>query len=213
MSQRRIHVSDHRRFPDRPDSTEMSEDIGFNRQTKADMSTFPSRYVPMADEHRHKRPRTVRRSTHSCSECKFIYSILVLEDLCLTSVLGRRRKVRCQLSTDKNIIVCSGCIQRDTPCVVQEYLPSSSSGAGDTTLNDRLSRVEVLLEKLVEKSSGAVSDNDRDDHQVSHTPESTSRRSTPCLSNGSYVHSAPVLSLFDNELVSDFSALDNNVYV
>jgi hypothetical protein len=169
------------------------------------MSTIPRRQVPLSMSNPVNAPRTVRRSTRSCSECKFIYICIYIPvpvGLGLTNATGRRRKVRCQLSSDKNVIVCSACIQRDTPCVVQEWPPSISSIADVPKLDERLGRVEGLLEKLVDVNTGVISADDRGDHQISSTAHSISELSKSILSNGSNAQNTPVLSLFDNELVS-----------
>ncbi|CZR65240.1 uncharacterized protein PAC_15140 [Phialocephala subalpina] len=76
---------------------------------------------------------------------------------------------------------------------------NSSPGGGK--LGERLGRVETLLERLVEKEEG-IAGPTQDAHQLSDTPESAVEFLTPYSSNGSNVQNAPVLSLFNNEVVS-----------
>lgn len=62
---------------------------------------------------------------------------------------GRRRKTRCKYESS-TATVCVGCEARGTACVSQEFTgepPPTSEGG----LSQRLSRVEALLEALVEK--------------------------------------------------------------
>jgi hypothetical protein len=128
-----------------------------------------------------------------------------IESFRLTSETGRRRKVRCQLSSNSNITVCSACIQRRTPCTIQESL-TSTTPAGRAKLDERLERVESLLGTLVENSSDVVNDRDL---QISNTPEDIPELLTSRLTNGTDVHNTPVLALFDNALVSTSRTLDH----
>ncbi|KAI0009897.1 hypothetical protein F4779DRAFT_340894 [Xylariaceae sp. FL0662B] len=73
--------------------------------------------------------RKIRKGTHSCWEC-------------------RRRKIRCQFSSDEATI-CIGCETRGSKCMSQEF-PDLQPSAQDQGMEQRLSRVEGLLEKLVE---------------------------------------------------------------
>ncbi|KAI1140439.1 hypothetical protein F5Y05DRAFT_318109 [Hypoxylon sp. FL0543] len=74
--------------------------------------------------------RKIRKGTHSCWEC-------------------RRRKTRCQFST-ATATTCIGCEARGTACVSQEFVDEQPQ-ARERGLSQRLSRVEVLLEKLVDR--------------------------------------------------------------
>ncbi|KAL3422559.1 C6 zinc finger domain-containing protein [Phlyctema vagabunda] len=125
------------------------------------------------DEHRRKR---VRKGTRSCWECK-------------------RRKIKCQLSTE-NVPVCSGCLQRGTNCVSQEY-PEEHEQSSGPQMGERLGRVELLLEKLLDKI------NSYDEKASLPTPESVVNDVlTPYSGSGSNVYeNAPVLSLFDNVVI------------
>ncbi|KAI0386590.1 hypothetical protein F5Y04DRAFT_66649 [Hypomontagnella monticulosa] len=73
--------------------------------------------------------RKIRKGTHSCWEC-------------------RRRKTRCQFES-ATATVCIGCEARGTTCVSQEF-PDEQPPTSDRGLSQRLSRVEGLLERLVE---------------------------------------------------------------
>ncbi|EEP78248.1 predicted protein [Uncinocarpus reesii 1704] len=74
--------------------------------------------------------RKVRKGTQSCWECK-------------------RRKVRCTFVAPLDAI-CEGCRRRGTTCVSQE-LPEEPSGT--RRLEDRLGRVEAMLEQLAKETN------------------------------------------------------------
>ncbi|KAI0851289.1 hypothetical protein F5Y00DRAFT_19166 [Daldinia vernicosa] len=76
--------------------------------------------------------RKIRKGTHSCWEC-------------------RRRKTRCQYAS-ATASICAGCEARGTVCLSQEF-PDEQPLASDKGLSQRLSRVEGLLEKLVEHTT------------------------------------------------------------
>ena len=76
--------------------------------------------------------KRVRKGTKSCWECK-------------------KRKVRCQLSTE-DVAICSGCRARGTTCVSQAF-PEEHDTSRGTNVGERLGRVELLLEQLVSKMS------------------------------------------------------------
>lgn len=76
--------------------------------------------------------RKVRRGTQSCWECK-------------------RRKVRCIFALPTNA-TCDNCVRRKAACISQEYSDDPdlhNKKLTDETTENRLSRVEVLLEQLV----------------------------------------------------------------
>ncbi|KAJ5624049.1 hypothetical protein N7510_000358 [Penicillium lagena] len=82
----------------------------------------------MPEEYRRKR---VRKGTKSCCECK-------------------RRKIKCILSPDLSI--CTGCLERSTPCLSQEYVDDRPPHhAEDSALDRRMARVELLLETLMDR--------------------------------------------------------------
>ncbi|KAM5374721.1 hypothetical protein ACJZ2D_006365 [Fusarium nematophilum] len=86
--------------------------------------------------------RRIRKGTTSCWECK-------------------RRKIKCHFPSPTSDI-CNGCRQRETPCVTQEYEDSavvpeeistteiSNNGIKHKGLENRLERVEALLEQLLD---------------------------------------------------------------
>ena len=77
------------------------------------------------------RPRKIRRGTGSCWACK-------------------RRKVRCHY-VSRSDRVCDGCKTRCIACVSQDYPEDSRKLDGNGQLHDRLSKVEALLDRLVNK--------------------------------------------------------------
>lgn len=66
--------------------------------------------------------------------------------------LGKRRKVKC-IWPSENHTTCTSCLERKTSCLTQDYDEEPSPSAGDSALAGRLSKVETLLENLVEKIS------------------------------------------------------------
>ncbi|CAM1511837.1 Fc.00g093500.m01.CDS01 [Cosmosporella sp. VM-42] len=85
--------------------------------------TYGSPNTSLEREREPKR-RRVRKGTQSCWECK-------------------RRKIRCTFAAPSNAI-CDGCRRRGSSCVSQEFPDEPSSAK----LEDRLGRVEELLERL-----------------------------------------------------------------
>ena len=92
-------------------------------------------------EHATAKRRKTRKGTHSCWACK-------------------RRKEKCifgssTLPLSNQAAICYGCQQRGTPCISQEFPDNSSSlPDGARQRDDRLGRVEVLLEHLINNSRG-----------------------------------------------------------
>jgi len=76
--------------------------------------------------------RKVRKGTHSCWECK-------------------RRKIRCTFLKASDT-VCIGCTRRGTDCLGQEF-PEESVTAASSAANDRIVRVEALIQQLVKQVS------------------------------------------------------------
>jgi len=118
---------------------------------------------------------------------------------------GKRRKVRCQLSSE-DVPVCSGCLARGTTCLSQEY-PEERDSSGGNQIGERLGRVEHLLETLVSKISAYE---EEEQAQKILTPESSNNDIlTPFPPNASsnmnsLADNAPFLSLFDNSVVCWF---------
>lgn len=101
-----------------------------------------------ASSHLSAKRRKVRKGTQSCWACK-------------------RRKVRCIFSVSTNS-VCDNCVKRKTQCIGQEYLddedPTSSARKYALGVEDRLSRVEEMLQMLVRNGNAS---------HTSHDPVST----------------------------------------
>ncbi|SPJ72103.1 uncharacterized protein FTOL_01831 [Fusarium torulosum] len=118
--------------------------------------------------------RKVRKGTRSCWEC-------------------RRRKIKCQFANEDDP-VCTGCIQRESNCVSQEYVaPTPTSVTQDKRLAQRLGRLEELMEKLVDNGS---------------EPQSRKRASIPSPSDSEH---RPEYAQFTQHIadVFDSSAVDN----
>ncbi|KAL2687090.1 hypothetical protein Neosp_004641 [[Neocosmospora] mangrovei] len=92
---------------------------------------------------------------------------------------GKRRKTRCHFTSPMSE-VCVGCQQRETPCVTQEYEEDSgqlqenfTTGAErldqnkNNGLEDRLERVEALLQRLVD--NGVSFSSPRKEHRNADT--------------------------------------------
>ncbi|KAI1107084.1 hypothetical protein F4804DRAFT_340088 [Jackrogersella minutella] len=123
--------------------------------------------------------RKIRKGTHSCWEC-------------------RRRKTRCQYSSPA-ATVCIGCEARGTTCMSQEFSdeqpPSSERG-----LSLRMSRVESMLEKIVERiapGSYAPSQLDNQHHTSPASAEDELDASSPDLLRPSATDHPPVVGIFD----------------
>jgi hypothetical protein len=138
-----------------------------------------------SDGHRDKRVRRVRKGTRSCWECK-------------------RRKIRC-IFGDDNDPTCKGCLDRGTSCVSQEFLDTERSSSNNTGLGHRLGRVEELLEKLITKVSP---NNERSTpgDEGDDLPASASYIGidviVPTDEPNTEYGNAPIMSLFDNSVVS-----------
>jgi hypothetical protein len=116
--------------------------------------------------------------------------------------LGKRRKIKCQLSSE-DVPVCSGCLSRGTTCLSQEY-PEEREPSNNTQVGERLGRVEHLLEMLVGKISAYEEDEKAEKEMM--TPQSMLNGDvlTPHPSNAPnrVQESTPYMSLFDNHVVS-----------
>lgn len=124
--------------------------------------------------------------------------------LILTGTKGKRRKIKCQLSSE-DVPVCSGCLARGTSCLSQEY-PEEREPSNNTQVGERLGRVERLLETLVSKIS-QYEEEDKVQKEIL-TPESIGNHEdlTPYNSSTSGPsQEMPLMSLFDNSVVSTLS--------
>ncbi|KAE9362869.1 hypothetical protein N431DRAFT_391419 [Stipitochalara longipes BDJ] len=79
-----------------------------------------------------RRRKRVRKGTRSCWECK-------------------RRKIKCIYESEDHS-TCVGCLDRGTNCLSQEYVDEQPPReTGSSALDQRMGRVEMLLEKMMEK--------------------------------------------------------------
>ncbi|KAJ5980218.1 hypothetical protein N7481_007516 [Penicillium waksmanii] len=116
--------------------------------------------------------KKVRKGTRSCWECK-------------------HRKVRCHFATDGDS-TCRECMSRGTSCRNQS-LPEPEKESDRSNLNERMARMENLLEKVLNKLE--VIEGDATRSQEFATSLGSPEPGTPVHDN------APALSLFQNELL------------
>lgn len=97
-------------------------------------------HVDSQNDERAAKRRKVRKGTQSCWECK-------------------KRKVRCTWALLTNS-TCDNCLRRKTKCVSQEFADDSpgNTRVTDGGVEDRLGRVENLLERLVNGTAYAGRD-------------------------------------------------------
>ncbi|KAF9250220.1 transcriptional regulator family: Fungal Specific TF [Penicillium roqueforti] len=145
------------------------------------MKTMHSIHDPHA---RPERPgdqprKKIRKGTRSCWQCK-------------------HRKVRCIFVSDSEQS-CKECLARGLPCRSQELPEPENPRESDRTyLNERMARVENLLEKLLIRVDGGNSQ--QGDLKSPLDLAETSLESSPSTVTPA-PDSAPVLSLFDNEAI------------
>jgi hypothetical protein len=69
---------------------------------------------------------------------------------------GKRRKIKC-LYESRDRLICVGCLDKNTTCRSQEYVEDQPQrDAGNSALDQRMGRVEMLLEQIVGKASQAT---------------------------------------------------------
>ncbi|KAJ5848095.1 hypothetical protein N7455_012052 [Penicillium solitum] len=146
--------------------------------------------------------KKIRKGTRSCWQCK-------------------HRKVRCNFASDSDQS-CKECLARGLPCRSQELPEPENPRESDRTyLNERMARVENLLETLLVRVGGGGSQQ-RDSKSlldsVETSPES-SQSSPPIVAPATATPSAdntPLLSRFDNQVLgfqrSDTVASDFTSY-
>ncbi|KAJ5629525.1 hypothetical protein N7528_003182 [Penicillium herquei] len=121
--------------------------------------------------------KRIRKGTRSCWECK-------------------HRKVRCHYVSDGDSS-CRECLTRGTICRSQDLPePENIRESERASLNDRLGRVESLLEKVLRRLDTL---NDKEEPPVSPptgTVDSGNPSSSTAITPAN--ENAPVLSLFDN---------------
>ncbi len=126
--------------------------------------------------------KRVRKGTRSCWECK-------------------RRKIRC-IYPSENASTCLGCLDRGTNCLSQEY-PDDHQNTNGSRLGQRMGRVEQLLEQLMQKIN--ANENGASQHLSPPTPATDGLGIdvlTPSSTPSVQFENAPILSLFDNAVVS-----------
>lgn len=62
---------------------------------------------------------------------------------------GKRRKVRCQMSSDEQVTTCAECLSRGTICLSQE-LPQDYIPTGGIQLGDRMQQLESSMRHIAE---------------------------------------------------------------
>jgi len=124
---------------------------------------------------------------------------------------GKRRKVRCQLSTEKHLAACGGCLQRGIICVSQETDPGKSGqkeNSSSLQIGERLGRVETLLEKLVGKECESEGRNSGAG-QLLMAAESGTECMATFRDETAIYETGPVISLFENTVVSKCSGFES----
>lgn len=159
--------------------------------------------------------KKVRKGTHSCLECTSGMNPQPSEQCSDKLDIGRRRKVRCTFPSG-NQSVCAECAVRRCACISQEYEEVYiSRELPRKNIRDRIGRLEAMVEQLqyvVESQNPNVDENQRSAAQVLEnmsvgllSPVTTPPDSTIEVA-GSIEH-APVISLFDNAIVSPASSI------
>ncbi|KAI2779809.1 hypothetical protein F4815DRAFT_172591 [Daldinia loculata] len=121
--------------------------------------------------------RKIRKGTRSCWEC-------------------RRRKTRCQYAS-ATAAICTGCEVRGTACLSQEF-PDEQPPASDKGLSQRLSRVEGLLERLVEHTaSHSYTPSQAGEPFTSSVSAEDELDSSPNMLRPSAAEHPPVMGIFD----------------
>ncbi|KAJ5169445.1 transcriptional regulator family: Fungal Specific TF [Penicillium coprophilum] len=142
--------------------------------------------------------KKIRKGTRSCWQCK-------------------HRKVRCDFASD-NDQNCRECLARGLPCRSQEFPEPDNPRESDRAyLNERMARVETLLEKLLIRVDGGShgngsnqSDSKSSIGRADTSPESSPPTVTPAPDK------YPISSLFNNQALgveqSDTAATDLTPY-
>lgn len=113
--------------------------------------------------------------------------------------IGKHRKVRCHYVSDGDS-GCRECLARGTVCRSQDFPePENLRESDRASLNDRLGRVESLLERVLQRLDTL---GDKQGPLVSPptgTVDSSNPSSRTAITPAN--ENAPVLSLFDNRVV------------
>lgn len=108
---------------------------------------------------------------------------------------GKHRKVRCHFASDEDRS-CRECLVRGLLCRTQDLpKPENPRESDRASLNDRLARVELILERILQRYDGDTDPSFSGAAGDDNCPVSSLTAATPAHEN------APVLSLFDNEVV------------
>ncbi|KAJ5833436.1 hypothetical protein N7474_001747 [Penicillium riverlandense] len=131
--------------------------------------------MPLSEDQQPPRKK-IRKGTRSCWECK-------------------HRKVRCHFASDGDRS-CRECLVRGLLCRTQDLpKPENPRESDRASLNDRLARVESLLERFMQRYDGDTDQSFPRAAGDNNGPVSSPTAATPAHEN------APVLSLFDNEVL------------
>ncbi|KAI2473224.1 hypothetical protein F4781DRAFT_225841 [Annulohypoxylon bovei var. microspora] len=141
------------------------------------MSQLPVRSTSSRGDPEAKR-RKIRKGTHSCWEC-------------------RRRKTRCQYTSD-TATICIGCEARGTACRSQEF-PDEQPPSTERGLSQRMSRVEGMLERIIEKITPSSYTSGRSGSQAPTSSVSAEDELDSSLDvlRPSAVDHPPVVGIFD----------------
>ncbi|KAI1454490.1 hypothetical protein F4805DRAFT_469344 [Annulohypoxylon moriforme] len=142
------------------------------------MPQLPVRSATSGGDPEAKR-RKIRKGTHSCWEC-------------------RRRKTRCQY-TSATASICIGCEARGTACVSQEF-PDEQPPSSERGLSQRMSRVEGMLEKIIDRITPSSYTFSRSGGQASTSSASAEDEledSSPDILRPSAAEHPHVIGIFD----------------
>ncbi|KAI1211757.1 uncharacterized protein F4807DRAFT_400922 [Annulohypoxylon truncatum] len=142
------------------------------------MSQIPVRSAGGGGDPEAKR-RKIRKGTHSCWEC-------------------RRRKTRCQFAS-ATASICVGCEARGTACRSQEF-PDEQPPSAERGLSQRMSRVEGMLERIIERITPGPYISSRSGGQASASSASAEddlEYSSPDILRPSAASHPHVIGMFD----------------
>lgn len=116
----------------------------------------------------------------------------------LTSIRGRRRKIRC-IYDDGNIDICQECALHERQCIKQGLVRGTGNASLASTSNVKVqvTRLESAVEKLAREK-------ERKSHQhKGSTSQASNDEEVPdsFFLNMDWKDNAPIYSLFDNETV------------
>lgn len=105
--------------------------------------------------------------------------------------LGKRRKVRCVFRSESDA-TCTGCRSRGTECHSQKFVHEDVAASATRSTPDRVGRLESLMENYLQTLMEVGQNRNDGSYDVLMPSSST----TPSVHK-----TAPVLSLFNNDLV------------